>query len=149
MDARIQLLERPRFRFRYGFAFTDDVVSADERDRGFGFAADLEHRNLFGRGANAGVSARLRRDQQVGRLFLGANRFFGAPLRSTVFLERSRQEINTEGAFPFVATVTDLSAEQSYSIRQRVEVRYGYRPRTESHRHRGRGLRHLRCASRA
>ena len=126
VDARIRLLERPRYSFRYGFAFTDDVVAPDVRDQGFGFAADFERRNLFGLGANAGVSARLRRDQQIGRLFLGANRFFGAPLRSTVFLERSRQEINTEGAFPIVATVTDLAAEQSYSIRRRVELRYGY-----------------------
>ena len=126
VDARIQLLARPRYRFRYGFAFTDDVVAADVRDRGFGFAADFERRNLFGRDANAGVSARLRRDQQVGRLFVGASRFFGAPLRSTVFLERSRQAINAEGEAPIVATVTDFSAEQSYSIQRRVELRYGY-----------------------
>ena len=31
-----------------------------------------------------------------------------------------------EGEAPIVATVTDLSAEQSYSIRRRVELRYGY-----------------------
>ena len=100
-----------------------------------------------GGGANAGVSARLRRDQQVGRLFLGASRFFGAPLRSTVFLERSRQEINSEGAAPIVATVTDLSAEQSYSIRRRVELRYGYafgRNRTVIE---GDGTSTCRCAS--
>ena len=88
MDARIQLLERPRYRLRYGFAFNDDVVAPDVRDRRLGLAADFERRNLFGGAANAGVATRLRRDQQVGRVFLGANRFFGAPLRSTVFLER-------------------------------------------------------------
>jgi outer membrane protein insertion porin family len=126
MDARIRLLERPRYRFRYGIAFQDDVVAPDVRDRRFGLAADFERRNLFGPGGVAGVSARFRRDQQVGRLFLGANRFFGAPLRSTLFLERSREEINTEGAFPIVAAVTDLSAEQTYGLRRRVELRYGY-----------------------
>ena len=126
VDAHIRLLERPRYRFRYGLAFNDDVVGPEERDRRFGLAADLENRNLFGLGANAGVSTRLRRDQQVGRLFLGANRFFGLPLRSNVFLERRREAMNTEGAFPIVATITDLSAEQAYRIRRRVELRYGY-----------------------
>jgi outer membrane protein assembly factor BamA len=126
VDARIQVLERPRYKLRYGFAYNDDVVATDVREQRFGLAADLERRNLFGGGTNAGVSARLRRDQQVGRVFLGASRFLGAPLRSTVFLERRREETNIEGASPTVASVTDLSVEQTYSIRRRMEVRYGY-----------------------
>ena len=126
VDARIQLLERPRYNLRYGVAFNDDVVAPDVRDRRFGLAADFERRYLFGGSTNVGVATRLRRDQQVGRVFLGANRLFGAPLRSTVFLERSREEINSDAAFPFVATVTDLSLEQAYTIRRLVEVRYGY-----------------------
>ena len=32
VDARIRLLERPRYSLRYGFAFTDDVVAPDVRD---------------------------------------------------------------------------------------------------------------------
>jgi len=126
VDARIQLLERPRYRLRYGFAFNDDVVPPDGRDRRAGLAADFERRNLFGGSVNAGVATRLRRDQQVGRVFFGADRFFRVPLRSTVFLERSREEINSDAQLPFIATVTDLSLEQAYSIRRRVEVRYGY-----------------------
>jgi outer membrane protein assembly factor BamA len=126
VDAHIRLLERPKYRFRYGFAYNDDVVGPDLREQRFGLAADLERRNLFGGGTNVGLAARLRRDQQVGRVFLGSQRFFGVPLRSTVFLERRREEINSEGTNPIVATVTDLSTEQAYSIRRLLEVRYGY-----------------------
>jgi len=126
VDAHIRLLERPRYRIRYGLAYNDDVVAPDVREQHVGLAADVERRNLFGGGANAGVAARLRRDQQIGRVYLGANRFFGAPLRSTLFLERSREQINSEGTSPIVAAVTDFSAEQAYSIRRRMEVRYGY-----------------------
>jgi outer membrane protein insertion porin family len=126
VDAHIRLLERPKYRLRYGFAYNDDVVAQDVREQSVGLAADFERRNLFGGGGNAGVAARLRRDQQIGRVFLGANRFFGTPLRSTVFLERSRTEFNPESEFASVATVTDLSLEQAYSIRRRLEVRYGY-----------------------
>jgi outer membrane protein assembly factor BamA len=126
VDARIKLLERPRYRLRYGFAYNDDVVATDVREQQVGAAADFERRNVFGAGGTAGVSARLRQDQQIGRVFLGANRFFGAPLRSTMFVERSRNKTNSEGTFPIVSSVTDFSVEQAYSIRRRMEVRYGY-----------------------
>ena len=90
VDARIQLLERPRYRVRYGFAFNDDVVAPDVREQRLGLAADFERRNLFGGGGNAGVATPRGSGatSRSGRVFLGANRFFGAPLRSTVFLER-------------------------------------------------------------
>jgi outer membrane protein assembly complex protein YaeT len=124
--ARITLGEAPRYRFRYGLALNDEVVSADERDRRLGFAADLENRNMFGRGASAGVSLRLRRDQQVGRVTLGANRLFGLPIRSTVFVERKREQLNPDGAFPLTSDITAVTAEQAYRARRGLEFRYGY-----------------------
>jgi outer membrane protein assembly factor BamA len=124
--ARIVLEERPRYRVRYGLAVSDEEIDEDERDRRLGFAADVENRNLFGRGATAGVSLRLRRDQQVGRLTLGSQRFFGLPLRSTVFVERQREQLNPEGAFPFTSDVNNLNAEQSFRLRRAIELRYGY-----------------------
>jgi outer membrane protein assembly complex protein YaeT len=124
--ATITLAERPRYRVRYGLAVSDEVVGADERDQRLGVAADLENRNVFGRNMSAGLSLRLRRDQQVGRITLGANRFFGLPLRSTVFVEREREQLNPEGAAPFTADVTALTAEQAYRIRRSAEFRYGY-----------------------
>ena len=124
--ARLRLEERPRYRFRYGLALNDDVVSGDERERRLGFAADFEDRNLFGLGAIAGVSARLRRDQEIGRLFLGANRFIGLPLRSTLFLQRDRRTFDSDGVTPIVGDETEISAEQAYRLRHSVELRYGY-----------------------
>ena len=124
--ARITLGERPRYRFRYGLALNDNVVGPDERDRRLGFAADLENRNIFGRGASAGLSLRLRRDQQLGRVTLGASRLFGFPIRSTVFIERERERLNPEGAFPITSDITSLTAEQAYRVRRAVELRYGY-----------------------
>src|SRR4029450_702064 len=54
VTARISLEERPRYRVRYGLAVSDEEIEADERDRRLGFAADVENRNIFGRGATAG-----------------------------------------------------------------------------------------------
>jgi outer membrane protein assembly factor BamA len=125
--ARVRLEERPRYRFRYGFALNDDVVSPDERRQRLGFAADLENRNLFSSGAILGLSARIRRDQQVGRVNLGSNRFFGLPLRSNLFLSRGREDVGSEAATDTaVSDVTEVSAEQSYRLRRLIELRYGY-----------------------
>ena len=107
--ALVRVEERPRYRFRYGLALNDDVVGPDEREQHLGLAADLEARDLFGLGTSAGVAARLRRDQQVGRVFLGANRFFGLPLRSTVFVQRQRQEI---GSDEFATTIVRRDGDQ-------------------------------------
>jgi outer membrane protein assembly complex protein YaeT len=124
--ARVRLQERPRYRFRYGLAFNDDVVSAEERRQRMAFAADFQNRNLFGTGATAGLSARISRDQQVGRLNLGASRFFGLPLRSNFFVSRSREEFGSSEEFPTISTVTELSFEQSYRLRRFLDLRYGY-----------------------
>ena len=125
--ARVRLEERPRYRFRYGFALNDEVVSLDERSQRLGFAADLENRNLFGSGAILGLSARIRRDQQVGRVNLGSNRFFGLPLRSNLFVSRGREDLGSEAATDSaVSDVTEVSAEQSYRLRRFIELRYGY-----------------------
>ena len=124
--ARITLAERPRYRFRYGLALSDEPIGLDERDRRLGFAADLERRNLFGRGLTAALSTRLRRDQQVGRLTLGARRFFGLPIRSTLFVEREREQLNPDGAFPITSDISSFTGEQAYRVRRSIEFRYGY-----------------------
>ncbi|HXW07823.1 MAG TPA: translocation/assembly module TamB domain-containing protein [Vicinamibacterales bacterium] len=124
--ARIMLEQRPRYRFRYGLALSDEPLGPDERNRRLGFAADLENTNVFGRGASAGASVRLRGDQQVGRLTLGARRFFGLPIRSTLFLEREREQLNPDGAFPITSDITSFSGEQAYGTRSSIELRYGY-----------------------
>lgn len=124
--ARVRVEERPRYSFRYGLSVNSDVVSPDERDTRLAFAADVENRNLFGRGMTVGLSARLRRDQEVARAYLGANRFFGLPLRSNVFLSRSRQDVGSDGNVKTVSDVTEISAEQIYRLRRFIDLRYGY-----------------------
>jgi outer membrane protein insertion porin family len=124
--ARIRVQERPRYSFRYGLALNDDVSGSDQRERRVGFAADLENRNMFGLGATVGLSARLRRDQQVGRVFASATHFFGLPLRSNLFLSRGRQTIATGDTFTTVADTTEISAEQTYRLRRLIDLRYGY-----------------------
>ena len=124
--AHVRVEERPRYNFRYGLAVNSDLISPEERDTRLGFAADLENRNVFGRGMTAGLSLRLRRDQEVGRVFLGANRFFGLPLRSTVFLSRGREDIVSTADSKSVSDVTDISFEQVFRLRRLVDLRYGY-----------------------
>jgi outer membrane protein insertion porin family len=124
--ARIVLEQRPRYRVRYGLAVTDEEVGPDQRDHELGFAADVDDRNLFGRGATAGASLRLRRDQQVGRVSLGAKRLFALPIRTTVFVERQREQLDPNGAFPITSDISSLTAEQAYRIRPTIDLRYGY-----------------------
>ena len=124
--ARIQLEERPEYSLRYGLAFNNEVVGTDMREQRIGFATDLAKRNLFSPGTTAGFSARLRRDFQVGRFYLGSERFFTLPLRSNVFVSRSREQPDSEDALAFVTDVTEIFGEQSYRLRRLVELRYGY-----------------------
>jgi outer membrane protein assembly factor BamA len=123
---RIRVEERPRYSLRYGLAVNSALNDAEERETRLGFAADFENRNLFGRGLTAGLSARLRGDQQVGRVFLGANQFFTLPLRSTVYLSRSREDFGSDPDFHGVSDVTEISAEQMYRVRGLLDLRYGY-----------------------
>jgi len=102
------------------------VTGPDERSRDIGFAADLENRNVLGSGATLGLSARLRRDQEVGRAYLGVPRSFGLPLQSTLFLSRSRQTIGSGDQDKIVADETGISAQQTYRLRKLATVSYGY-----------------------
>ncbi len=124
--ARIRVEERPRYSLRYGLAVNSELNAAEERDTRVGFAADFENRNLLGRGLTVGLSARLRRDQEVARVYLAANRFFALPLRSTVFLSRSREDIGSTPESQGVSDVTEISAEQMYRVRRFLDLRYGY-----------------------
>jgi len=124
--ARVHVEERQRYTFRYGLQLNDELSGPDERTQRLGFSADLESQNLFGVGATVGLSARLRRDQQIGRVFVGASRFFGLPLRSNLFLSRSREEIGSDANLQTVSEVTEVSAEQTYRLRRTIDLRYGY-----------------------
>jgi outer membrane protein assembly complex protein YaeT len=124
--ARITVEQRPRYRFRYGIAVSDEVVGPDQRDQQVGFAADFENQNLFGRGATAGASLRLRPDQQVGRLSLETKRLFTLPIRTTVFVQREREQQNQEGALPITTDISNLTLQQAYRVQPSIDLRWGY-----------------------
>jgi outer membrane protein assembly factor BamA len=124
--ARIHVEQRPRYSFRYGLAVNDDVTGPDQRSREIGLAADFENKNVLGLGATLGLSARLRRDQEVGRVYLGMPRFFDLPLQSTLFLSRGKQNVGSDGPNKTVSDVTEISAQQTYRLRRLATVSYGY-----------------------
>ena len=109
----------------------------DERDRRLGVAADLESRNLFGRGANAGVALRLRRDQQVGRVSLRSR----TACSGCRFARRCSSSASASRSTPTVRFRSSPTSPTSRPNRPtasgaRVEVAVRLRPRTEPHVHR-------------
>ena len=48
------------------------------------------------------------------------------PIRSTLFVERKREQLQSEGTFPITADVTSFTGEQAYRVRRPIELRYGY-----------------------
>jgi translocation and assembly module TamA len=72
------------------------------------------------------MSARVRRDQEIARVYLGVPRSFGLPLQSTLFLARGRQTIGSDALSKTISDLTDISAQQTYRLRKLVTVSYGY-----------------------
>jgi outer membrane protein assembly factor BamA len=62
----------------------------------------------------------------VGRVSLGAKRLFALPIRSTVFIERQREQLDPDGAFPITSDISELTLEQGYRARPWIDLRYGY-----------------------
>jgi outer membrane protein assembly factor BamA len=130
--AIVELQERPRYRLRYGVGVNDEPSSSGSgRTVTPGLAADLENRNLFGTTATGGIAGRYQRRRQAGRLFLTLPRLFDAPLSTTFFVERSREDFD----FVTEAETTELTNDETeYSVFQRLRLRrteglaleYGY-----------------------
>lgn len=127
--ARVTLEEWPRYRLRYGFQLNDEPGPVAERRRELspGLVADVQDRNLLGRAASTGVAARLQDDFRIVRGFVSTPTFFGLPIRSSVFVTRSREDFTQEGITPFVEDITGISLEQRLRPRGAFEVAYSYR----------------------
>lgn len=127
--ARVTLEEWPRYRVRYGFQLNDEPGPLAERGRelGPGLVADIQDRNLLGRAATTGLAVRLQDDFRIARAFFSAPAFVGLPIRSSVFLTRSRQHVDEEGPFPYIEDTTGLSLEQRFRLRSVVDLAYSYR----------------------
>jgi outer membrane protein assembly factor BamA len=110
----VRVRERPRFRLRWGVQVADESDDGAGTGRSYraGLSADLTHLNLLGRGATVGASARLNQDYRAGRVFISTPTTFGLPLRSSLFVTRSREDIGGGEFFTFVRDITSITAEQ-------------------------------------
>jgi outer membrane protein assembly factor BamA len=125
--AQVTLHRWPLWRLRYGFEIADELAPLGEsRVFGPGFTADLQRRTIWGLPVNVGTSFRLTRDDRIGRIFLSAPNFFTLPLSTTMYLSRSREDINESGFLAFVSDKTTVTAEQRYRRSRFVQFSYGY-----------------------
>ena len=114
--ARVLLEEWPLYNVQYGLRVNDLTAdTGDGRDLGLGFAADASRRNLFGRGATVGTALRTGTRGRAVRGYVRMPRSFGLPIRSTVFVERSRAE-RGEVESGFVEDLTTLTLEQRLQL---------------------------------
>ena len=126
--ARVTLDEWPVWRLRYGFRLEDQVAPSGEgRDLSPGLLVDLQHRNLFGRAMRAGITASYQADLEIARGFVSLPRLLTLPVRTNIFLTRSRRTLNQEGVIPFIEDKSILSAEQQFDPIKALKVTYGYR----------------------
>jgi outer membrane protein assembly complex protein YaeT len=127
VEARVTVEEVATTRFRYGLQVNDERAPAtDTRELGPGFTTNLERFNLFGRAAKAGIAFRYDRTNRIGRTYFVIPRFFGWPITSSIFLSRARERFGEADFNPFVTDRWELTAEQRFRPRSRMEVAYSY-----------------------
>ena len=141
--AAVSVQEWPPLRLRYGLDLLDTLQSAGDAARanapgsevqggrtfGAGLAGDLGFRNLFGRAVSAGVSGRYTPDARAASVYATVPSFFGMPITSNVFLERSLARPGAaarSGAPTFEVQKTDLTFEQRVRTAGRTEISYSY-----------------------
>ena len=97
VTARVTLTEFPPLRVRYGFELEDEIRPASETSiLRPGVAADATYRNVFGRAATTGLALRYTKGFEAGRIFCPTPSFLGLPLTSSLFLQRSREQIGVD-----------------------------------------------------
>jgi outer membrane protein assembly factor BamA len=91
---RVVVEEWPALRLRYGLQVAqerpEDESGGTELEPGF--SADVTRRTLFGRAITIGAAGQYQKRERVARIFLSTPSLFGWPVRSSVTLERSREE---------------------------------------------------------
>jgi len=137
--ATVTVQEWPPLRFRYGFEVRDELAAAGDAARanapgteqgggrtfGLGLAGDLGARGLFGRAVSAGIAGRYAPHSRASRAYLTTPLFFGRPIASTAFIERSREEI-LPPQLPRESIITTATFEQRIRPARRTTISYGY-----------------------
>ena len=125
--ARVTLQEFPPLRIRYGFEVDDQLEPVSEmRTLRPGLAADATYRNVFGRAATTGLALRYTKDFEAARGFFITPSFFGLPLTSSLFLERSREHRDMSTDQPLLVDITGFTAEQKFRAWRQLQMSYSY-----------------------
>jgi outer membrane protein assembly factor BamA len=123
----VTLDEFPPLRVRYGFELDDQLEPlSDTRSVRPGVAADATYRNVFGRAASTGLALRYTKDFEAGRIFYSMPSFLGLPLTSTLFLQRSREQVAVDTDRPSLTDKTVFTAEQRFRPWRRLQMSYAY-----------------------
>ncbi len=132
VTASIVVSELPRYRFRYGFRATDitepieGTRTLSRREIRPAIVVDLLDRNVLGRAVAAGAAGQLEFDRWLARGILSLPRLAGLPVSSNVFLTRSHERREPEGALPFVEDALELTFEQRFKPADSMTTIWGY-----------------------
>lgn len=130
--ARLTLTPWPALRLRYGLQLSgtrDPTVEEGTQQFRLGGIAEASRQTLLGRAVAGGVSAQGRRGFLLGRGYLSAPRTFGAPLRSSLFLTRTRADLpvvvlGTRSVLQ--RDTTELTLEERLKPGRRLELAASY-----------------------
>ena len=117
--------EWPAVRLRYGVQVAEERPDegSSHRDLVPGIAADASRRTLFGRAVGVGAATVLQQHDRMGRVYVTVPTFFTLPLRSSIVLEKEREEFAVDN----VSDTTSISWEQRVRAFSHLEVSYAYR----------------------
>ncbi|HJO05419.1 MAG TPA: translocation/assembly module TamB domain-containing protein [Acidobacteriota bacterium] len=121
---RVEVDEQPPLRLRYGVQLLSDETLEDQRETRPGVAATVSHSALLGLPAELSATARYRGKESLVRGVLGFRGLFGAPVRTALIAERSRDEV--EGFFTTTINDTRFTLEQRLDLSSSVTVGYSY-----------------------
>jgi outer membrane protein assembly factor BamA len=141
--ATVTVQEWPALRVRYGLEIRDTLNAAGDAARanlpeggeaggrtfGFGLAGQLDTRGLFGTAISGGVAGRYAANTRASRVYMTSPSFFGHAIASTVFVERSFDQVGRtpdSNIKPFETNKTDFTFEQRVRAAARTTVSYLY-----------------------
>ena len=117
--ADTRLNESPPWRFRYGFAVSDQLQTSD---RNLGGTADFSYSNLLGKGITVGSSFKYAADLRDGRIFGSLPVFLGKNATTSATLFRTR-DLTIPGS------ITDLlgfTLQQQWKLHDSYLLSYDY-----------------------
>lgn len=135
VNAQVTVSEWPTWRLRYGLQLNDrDQSDLDApRSQDLGVVADIQNRNVLGRGFTFGLYGRVERRLYSNSAYLTFPTFFGRAVQTNIFGSRSRQDRFLDGSVEpdFQQRREVASIEQRIRRTRAFEITYGYRVTNE------------------